>query len=84
MRKIVGINARGFLVGESHHNAKLSDAQVDQIRDLREDKLLSYDRLARLFQAPRRTIRDICNYRRRAQHPHSYRTVRSHKNGGRN
>lgn len=75
MRRVVQVNERGRLVGESHQNAKLTDAQVDQIRELREDKSMSYVQLARLFGVPKSTIADICKYRRRAQTPARWKTV---------
>lgn len=76
MRKIVGVNERGFRVGESHQHSKLSNAEVDQIRDLREDLGLTYDVIAQHFQVPKATIASICQYRRRAQTPNRYRTIK--------
>lgn len=61
MQKIT--NGRRF--GENHQNAILSDAEVELIRQLREDCKMSYQKLADKFEAGKSTIFDICKYRRR-------------------
>lgn len=66
-RKVyVALDERGQRIGESHQNAKLSNAEVDRMRDLREEEKWSYERLAALFQVPKATVQKICNYDRRA------------------
>lgn len=55
----------GHRCGQSHHRAKLSDAEVKSIRDARSSLGLSYAELGKLFGAPLWTIRDICTYRTR-------------------
>lgn len=37
MRKQIGINERGLRVGEDHQNAKLTDAEVEMIRELHSE-----------------------------------------------
>lgn len=71
-RKLVGIDARGYTVGEDHPQAWLSDADVDLIRQLHEEHGLGYRALARKFECSRSTIRDIVKYRRRFATPDSY------------
>lgn len=66
-RKVfVAVDENGQRIGETHHNAKLTDAQVDQIRDLHEHAGWDYARLASAYQAPYITIQKICTYQRRA------------------
>lgn len=66
-RKVfVALDEDGNRIGETHQNAKLSDAQVDQIRDLHEKDGLSYGQLAERFTVSKVTIQCICNYSRRA------------------
>jgi hypothetical protein len=79
--RLVGVNARGDYVGEDHPRAKLSDAEVDLIREL-ADPLdgaapLSHRQIAEKFCISRGTVGDIVSCRRRAVIPESYRRVRA-------
>jgi hypothetical protein len=71
-RKIFAVNQRGYRVGESHHRAKLSDADVMLILDLRAAGL-SYRAIAAKWDdgvtLSVSTVRDICLGRIRAQIP---------------
>jgi hypothetical protein len=65
-------NARGYVIGEAHHRARLSDAVVHELRDLREHQRLRYAQIIALFaeRVPPvpltyAVVRDICLYRRR-------------------
>lgn len=58
-----------FPPGEKHPRAKLSDAEVNQIRDLREFHGIPYKLLASRFNAPIWTIVNICLFRRRNWRP---------------
>ena len=51
--------------GEEHHNAVLTDAQVERIRDMHDEGGWSYGALAKVFEVGRSTIFDICSFRRR-------------------
>jgi len=64
-RRLIGVDENGYRVGESHHHAKLTDVQVEQIRLLYEEGFIGYRTLARWFNVPRSTISGICRYRRR-------------------
>lgn len=75
MRKSVAINESGYAVGEDHHNAKLTNEQIDRIRDLHEDYGLSYRQLAAMYGVSKSSIADICQYRRRAQTPFGYKVL---------
>lgn len=65
--RLVAVNERGHPIGEFHHNARLSDAQVDRIRELHEDEGLGYKRIAKLLGISRNTVHGICVYKRRAE-----------------
>lgn len=69
------IGDRGTPLGEHHHRAKLSDADVELIRDIYDEGMVSYSTLAEVFGVNKWTIRDIVTFRRRATSPTDYRTV---------
>lgn len=52
--------------GPSHHKAKLSTAQVDQMRELHEEQGVSYRKLAERFKVAKETVAAVCTYRRRS------------------
>jgi hypothetical protein len=58
---------KGRRVGETHHAARLTDDEIDLVRDLHESEVkpLGYRRLAWIFQTTPATIQKICTYRRR-------------------
>lgn len=60
-RMIVGINDNGKRVGEGHHRAKLTDHEVDLIRDLYDDGM-SISEIARKFETRKSHCWDICHY----------------------
>ena len=71
--KLVFVNERGKRIGQDHHRAKLTDADIDLIFELREAKL-SYLEIARKFDdipggISKATVRDVLSGRRRAQLP---------------
>lgn len=47
--------------GENHPKAKLTDHEVELVRQLREDGY-TYDQLSEIFETPPSTIRDMCKY----------------------
>lgn len=67
MLKTVAVNEVGLLVGEDHPNAKLTDAEVELVRELRETERMSYDWLAEKFGVSKSAIAKICRYERRVQ-----------------
>lgn len=86
---LVAVNEAGRRIGESHPRAKLTDHEVDLIRDLIEDtvdpatgkvvlKGLSYGEVARKFEVSKGTVFDIVRCRRRAQTPAAFRRVEAH------
>jgi hypothetical protein len=74
-RRVVRVNEAGLRIGEDHHNAKLTDADVEAMLQLRRDGW-GYRRLAAKFECSKRVVRDICAGRRRAQTCAGHRVVR--------
>jgi DNA invertase Pin-like site-specific DNA recombinase len=65
---LVALNEKGLRVGETHVNAKLTDAQVEQIREANTQGV-SYRLLADRFGHSKSAIAKICRYERRNQIP---------------
>lgn len=80
MVDLVGMSEKGARIGETHPRAKLSDADVDLIRDLHEAGL-SYRQIVAKFDeedGPRpskSTVRDIVKCRRRWGRPVAWKRV---------
>lgn len=78
-RRWVAVNEHGQVIGQDHHSAKLSEADVDLIHDLR-DAGLSYCEISKKFDdgvsVSKQMVMLICNGRRRCQ------TVMGHKTIG--
>lgn len=72
---IYGVDEKGNAMGEAHHRAKLSDADVELIRDIFDEGFERQATLAKVFGVSKQTIQDIVTFRRRAGSPASYRTV---------
>lgn len=70
-RDLVAVNEQGRLIGESHPRAKLTDHDVDLIRELAEYGM-SYRELARKFECDESTIRRIVSCERRGSTPDRY------------
>lgn len=66
VKRIVQVTERGYRVGESHQKSKLSDEQVERIRQLHEDHGISYDQISLRLGIPKSTVASICRYERRA------------------
>ena len=56
---------RGYRCGQGHQRAKLTDAQVAEMRHLRERHGWPYRKLAEHFGCGESTARDITTYRTR-------------------
>lgn len=72
---IIALDENGKPIGESHHRAKLSDEDVELIRDIYDEGFASYSTLAEVFKVHKSTISDIINFRKRASSPVSFKTV---------
>jgi len=57
-------NPKGRRVGENHQFAILTNGEVELLRQLREEGR-TWQWLADKFEVAKRTVRDICAYRRR-------------------
>ena len=66
MQKLVALNENGRRVGEHHPGAKLTDAEVSLLLELREQGY-SYAWLARKFDVSKSCARWICTGRNRSQ-----------------
>lgn len=56
---------KGRRCGESHPNARYSDAEIELMRTMREELGYGYRRLARIWECSRGYMRDVLTYRRR-------------------
>lgn len=74
--RIFAVNSKGIRIGQDHHRAKMTDADVECLLALREQGW-GYGRLAKKFEISKRHARDICSGRRRGQIPTAWRVVRS-------
>lgn len=77
--RLVGVNERGLRVGDSHHNARLTNAEVDLLLELR-DEGWSYRKLAEKFEISKSAARYICKGKNRCQAAVKYKTVHVAKN----
>jgi hypothetical protein len=64
-------------VGESHHRAKLTNAEVEVIRDLHAEKAMGYRKLAQKFEISSGHVRRIIKLRVRAQVPTDWKLIRT-------
>lgn len=74
-RVTVACNDANLRIGQDHQNAKLTDREVDTIRDLYERGDATITALGQMFEVSKGTIHDIVNYRRRAQMATHFRTI---------
>ena len=51
--------------GQAHPKAKLSDREINLMRELREVDGWTYNRLAKTFGQTKASVQLICTYRRR-------------------
>jgi transposase len=65
--RYVGTNDRGIAVGKFHHRCKHSDELVDRVRAMHEEEGMGYRSISKITGLSRWTVRDICQYTRRAQ-----------------
>jgi hypothetical protein len=74
MKLTVAVNERGHRIGESHHNARYSDHEIDLMWRMRAEGL-SYGKLAVLLEMPKSTIASIIRGHRRCQCAARHKTV---------
>lgn len=66
--RLVPVDEHGLRIGQDHHRARLTDAEVDLVRELHEAGM-PYDALAKKFAVSKWSIGRICRYERRASTP---------------
>lgn len=66
MVRLVQINESGRRCRETHHRAKLTDAQVEAARQAHEDHGKSYSVIAAEFGVSKSAVAMICQFLRRA------------------
>lgn len=71
-RGLIPVTSRGYVVGENHHRAKLTDDDVRLILALRAEGV-PQRKVAEKFDCSRRIVRDIESGRRRGAAPDAYR-----------
>lgn len=76
MYRIVAIGESGSRVGEDKYGAKLTNADVELVRELHSLHGKSYGWLAKCFGVSRSLIAQICRYQKRATLPVDWRRVR--------
>jgi len=74
MVKMVAVNDAGLRIGQDHPQAKITDAEVELIRQLNEEGM-SYEQLAEKFEISKWTIGRICRYEIRGQTCAQYKPV---------
>ncbi len=57
-RRLLAVNDKGYVIGEQHHRAKLTDHEVDLVLELRAAGM-SQELVAQKFDISRRTVRDL-------------------------
>jgi hypothetical protein len=69
----IGLNDEGRIVGESHHRAKFTDEQVEQMREMREmlhedgTHVWSFGMIARTFGTTKGYVHEVVSHHRRNQ-----------------
>ncbi|HYF57355.1 MAG TPA: hypothetical protein VEA81_00210 [Burkholderiaceae bacterium] len=67
-RRLVAVNEYGRPIGQDHWRARLTDAECESMRRLRDDGF-TYTQLAEKFEVSKSAVADIVKFRRRAQTP---------------
>lgn len=65
-KKLVAIGENNRRIGEDHPKAVLTNAQIDQVFDMRE-RGMSYGQIAMRLKVSKASIRDILSCRTRSQ-----------------
>jgi hypothetical protein len=74
VKKLVAVNERGLRIGEDHPNAKLSNAQVDELFDLVDAGKTSRE-IASLLGVSHDLVKKIRCGHRRCQWPASWKLI---------
>lgn len=74
MIRLVGVNELGRRVGDSHHNAKLTNGEVELLLEMHGEGW-GYRRLAAKFEVSKALVRMICAGKRRCSRPERWKKV---------
>ena len=72
--KIIGVNARGYRIGQWNQFARFSDRVVEQVRQLR-DQGMTYPAIAEKMEMSIHTVGRVCRHERRAEVPARFKKV---------
>lgn len=75
---LIPVNHAGLLINEGHPNHKLTDADVDRLRQMHEVEGFSYGTLAVEFGISKSAVAMICRYERRGQTPDRWKKEKAH------
>lgn len=75
-RLLLAVNDRGYVIGEQHHRARLTDHDIDLILALRAEGM-SQRVVAEKMECSRRTVRDVETGRIRSQTASAWRAPRN-------
>lgn len=67
MGDVVAVNERGKRIGQDHPAARLTDQEVELMRQLHEEHSMGLTALARMFDVTKKAVWQIVTYRLRAQ-----------------
>jgi len=73
---LVAYDDNGRRIGQTHHNATITDETVTLIRVLHEDRGWGYRRIAKHLSLRWQTVAKIARYQRRSAVPSSWRRPR--------
>ena len=76
MTTLVAYDDNGRRVGQTHHNATITDETVTLIRVLHEDRGWGYRRIAKHLSLRWQTVAKIARYQRRSAVPTAWRRPR--------
>lgn len=72
----IGVNERGFRVGESHQRAKFTDREIELMRSLHDaPHHLSYKAIGQRFECGHSYVRRVCLFLVRASHASEFREI---------
>lgn len=74
IKKLRAVNENGHVIGQSHGRAKFTDAEVEMMRQLREEGMKLRE-IAGIFECALVTVHSICKYKRRAQTAARYKEI---------
>lgn len=63
-KRVASVNDAGHVIGQDHHRARLTDHDVDLMRELRDDGM-TLSEIASKFECSKTQVSDICAHKRR-------------------